>query len=256
MNTQVELTSEAPSSILIEEVSPIVDGGRYPIKREVGDRVDVQADIFREGHEHLLACIQYRPVDEKAWREVPMHFVDNDRWGGSFVVDRNTMWEYRVLAFPDVIGSWQEEMEKKLAAGVPVASELQEGVLHLRELLIRTDASGTHLIETAMKAAESTADHAAAYAILSSSAVKAIVAEAMPRHGAATSSTYRVFADRIQARYAAWYSLFPRSMGTEEGQSATFADVERQLPRIAGMGFDVLYFTPIHPISHSKRKGR
>jgi starch synthase (maltosyl-transferring) len=95
-----QLTPEAPSSILIEDVSPVVDGGRYPIKREVGDRVDVQADIFREGHEHLLACIQYRPVDEETWREVPMRFVDNDRWGGSFLVDRNTMWEYRVLPFP------------------------------------------------------------------------------------------------------------------------------------------------------------
>jgi starch synthase (maltosyl-transferring) len=168
LNTHVQLTSEAPSSILIEDVSPIVDGGRYPIKREVGDRVDVEADIFREGHERLIAFIQYRPVDEEAWREAPMRFVDNDRWGGSFVVDRNTMWEYRVLAIPDVIGSWQEEMEKKLAAGVPVGSELQEGILHLRELATRTDRAGANVIETAISAAESAGEHQVAYSALSS----------------------------------------------------------------------------------------
>jgi starch synthase (maltosyl-transferring) len=256
LNANAPQDLEAPSSILIEDVSPIVDGGRYPIKREVGDRVDVQADIFREGHEHLVACIQYRPVRDEGWREVPMHFVDNDRWGGSFTVDENTMWEYRVLAIPDAFGSWQEEMEKKLGAGVPVSSELQEGVLHLREALSRTDEAGARVIEAAVAAAESAGDHHDAYAALSSSEVTSVMSSARSRRGFAVSPVYRVFADRVQARYAAWYSLFPRSAGTEEGRSATFADVERQLPRIADMGFDVLYFTPIHPISHSKRKGR
>jgi starch synthase (maltosyl-transferring) len=247
---------EAPSSILIEDVSPIVDCGRYPIKREVGDTVEVQADIFREGHERLLAVIQYRPVGDNEWREATMSFFDNDRWTGSFAVDSIGMWEYRIEAFPDVIGSWREEMEKKLAAGAQVESELQEGVLHFQEMLPRMDPPGRQALNDALDRAIQETNRTESLATLDSPSVRSIVEHYRSRSGAAHSSVYQVHVDREQARFAAWYSLFPRSAGTEHDQSATFADVERQLPRIAGMGFDVLYFTPIHPISYSKRKGR
>ncbi len=256
MDINLTRNNEAPTSILIEDVTPIVDGGRYPIKREVGDTVAVQADIFREGHERLLAVIQYRPADEDAWREAPMSFFDNDRWTGEFIVDQNTMWEYRIQAFPDPIGSWQEEMEKKLAAGVDVESELDEGLLLYQELLSRTDPAGTALLTNAITQERAASDGQESLAILRADAVSGLVERVRSRRGFALSSTYRVFVDRERARFAAWYSLFPRSTGTEPDRSASFADVERQLPRIAAMGFDVLYFTPIHPISHSKRKGK
>lgn len=248
--------SEAPSSILIEDVTPIVDCGRYPIKREVGDTIEVQADIFREGHELLLAVIQYRPQDEDAWRETPMTFHDNDRWKGQFIVDRNTMWEYRVEAFPDPIGSWQEEMEKKLAAGVDVSSELEEGLLLYTELLERADEAAGAVLRESIEHARSAGSQVDSLYVLQAEPITNLVRDHRSRQGAAHSPTYRVFVDRERARFAAWYSLFPRSSGTEEGVSASFADVERQLPRISAMGFDVLYFTPIHPISRSKRKGK
>ena len=256
MNGRSNSRTEAPSSILIEDVSPVVDCGRYPIKREVGDTIEVQADIFREGHEQLLAVIQYRPCGEEIWRESPMSFFDNDRWTGEFTVDVNTMWEYRIEAFPDPIGSWQEEMEKKLAANVDVTSELQEGFLIYAEMLERADDAARTRLADAIDRARAAATPHDALAILQETSVTDVVARYRSRRGAAHSRTYRVFVDRERARFAAWYSLFPRSAGTEPNRSATFADVERQLQRIASMGFDVLYFTPIHPISYSKRKGR
>jgi len=249
-------TTVAPSSILIEDVQPQIDCGRYPIKRETGDRVDVTADIFREGHEHLAAVLQYRTHDQDTWREVDMAFIDNDRWGASFLVEENTSYRYRIEAFPDNIGSWHEEIRKKLNAGMDVASELIEGI-HLHEALLdRATGEDAAALSAVLAAVAEAPNQADAVDLLSTEAVKGLVHRLRSRAGAAHSSELSVTVDRVEARYAAWYSIFPRSAGTVEGKSATFADVEAQLPRIANMGFNVLYFTPIHPISKSKRKGR
>lgn len=248
--------TEAPSSILIEHVHPQVDCGRYPIKREVGDRVDVTADIFRDGHDAIAAMLQYRTHDASTWHEVDMRHIDNDRWGASFAVDQNTTYHYRIEAFPDYVESWRYEIGKKLDAGLDVASELLEG-LHLHEeVASRSLEADLQEMNGALERARSEPDQQAAVGILANEAVRAVVDRNRSRVGRAVSAELDVTVDRLAARFSAWYSMFPRSAGTEPGRSATFADVERQLPRIADMGFDVLYFTPIHPISKSKRKGR
>lgn len=251
-----QTTTEAPSSILIEDVRPQVDCGRYPIKREVGDRIEVSADIFREGHEALAAVLQYRSIDETEWRETDMALVDNDRWAASFVVDDNTTYRYRVVAIPNLVDSWRYEIDKKLGAGLDVASELLEG-LHLHAA-VAARASGEDLLnlEATLDRARAATSQPEAVGILGEEAVGRAVRRHRSRAGLAVSAELNVTVDRVQARFAAWYSMFPRSAGTVPGQSATFKDVENQLPRIADMGFDVLYFTPIHPISKSKRKGR
>ncbi len=251
-----ELTTEAPSSILIEQVRPQLDCGRYPIKREVGDRVEVSADIFREGHDAISAVLQYRTSDETSWREVEMRFIDNDRWGAAFTVDQNTTYRYRVQAFPDAVGSWREEVAKKLTAGLDVESELLEGVLLFEEIGSRAAGDDRSVVVDAVHRARAADSQQAAVDIFDQPAVRHAVQHNRSRMGRAETGELAVTVDRIAARFAAWYSMFPRSAGTVPGQSATFADVENQLPRIAGMGFDVLYFTPIHPISKSKRKGR
>lgn len=248
--------TDAPSSSMIEDVHPQIDCGRYPIKREVGDVVTVTADIFREGHDALAAVVQYRPREESEWRETEMSFVDNDLWSGSFTVDINTTWIYRVLAFPDPITSWHHEIEKKLEAALDVASELIEGQHLHQELLSRASGSDRDELAEAIKAAGAAPDHHGTHAILATPRVAELVQRYRSRSGSAQSADLGITVDRLAARYSAWYSLFPRSMGKVEGKGGTFADVERELPRIADMGFDVLYFTPIHPISLSKRKGR
>jgi starch synthase (maltosyl-transferring) len=250
------IVDTAPSSILIEDVRPQLDCGRYPIKREVGDSVTVTADIFREGHEALAAVIQYRTTDEPDWHEVDMAFIDNDRWGGTFDVTDNTRYIYRIEAFPDYISSWHHEIEKKLDAALDVSSELIEGIHLHEELLGRADEPLADVLRSAIADAKSAKDQRLAVQALSTSNVQEAVHAVRSRRGAAHSSELGVIVDRTEARFSAWYSMFPRSAGKVDGQSATFKDVEAQLPRIQKMGFDVLYFTPIHPISKSKRKGK
>jgi starch synthase (maltosyl-transferring) len=248
---------EAPSSILIEDVRPQIDCGRYAIKREVGDRIEVSADIFREGHDLIAAVVQYRQVGEEEWSEVEMRLADNDRWQAAFTVDHLATYEYRVAAFPDVLRSWLDEARKKLAAGLDITSELLEGILIVEEMAARAEPADGQLLRDAISQARSHASQAGAVALLESTSLQDAVSRARSRKGGASSSpNLKVSVDRVAARYAAWYSMFPRSAGTVEGRGATFKDVERQLPRISGMGFDVLYFTPIHPISTTKRKGR
>ncbi len=207
-------------AIAIESVSPELEGGRWPIKRAVGDTIAVEADIFKEGHDLLSARVLYRTVGAPTWQEAPMVPTVNDRWRGEFTVDRNTRYGYTVLAFTDVYGSWRADLVKRVSAAQDVTSELLEGL---------------RLVE---QAAERVTDPN----------VKARLE--------AYAQRWRDFSvDRIEARFAAWYEIFPRSQGTDPTRSATFREAEARIPAIADMGFNVLYMTPIHPIGHTKRKG-
>lgn len=248
---------EMPSSILIEDVRPQIDCGRYPVKREVGDVLEVTADIFREGHDQLSAVVRYRARGDETWSEVDMAFVDNDRWCGVFPLEHNTRYQYTIQAFPDVYGSWVSEIRKKTGADLDVESEIIEGLQIIEETLSRAGNEDASIIEDAITAARDAADQRLAVQHLTSDAVASAVHRNRSRKGAAQRQpALEVVVDRVAARFAAWYSMFPRSAGTVPGKSATFLDVEGQLPRIARMGFDVLYFTPIHPIGTTNRKGK
>src|SRR5919201_7145021 len=118
--------NEMKQTVVIENVAPAVDGGRYPAKREAGTVVEVSADIFKEGHETLLAYVKYRPLRSTEWREAPMRFVDNDRWAGYFRVEENTRYRFTIEALPDPFRSWLADLEKRVAAGQDVANELLE----------------------------------------------------------------------------------------------------------------------------------
>ncbi len=205
--------------IQIEDVWPQLDCGRYPVKRSVGASVEVWSTIFRDGHETLGAAIRYRPPGSRQWRETPMEKVEGDRWSGSFVVDACGRWEFTVQAWVDRFESWRDELRRKVEAGqADLTSELQEGaaLLGAPELDVETALAGTE------------------------------------RDRSEVTDLARPFAvdvDRERARFGSWYELFPRSWGG-------FAGVERLLPRLAELGFDVLYFPPIHPIGATNRKGR
>ncbi len=239
-------------------MEPELDGGRFAVKRVVGDVLEVEADIFCDGHDKIAACICYRPQDERAWRETPMRLVDNDRWGGSFPLTRNCRYLYTIEAWRDLFASWCAEVSKKHDAGQSIALELREG----RDLVERTAAETSGADRAALdRLLESLAsregDHGGMLAALLSEATQALMA----RNGLRTNrSRYEreleVVVDRTAAAFAAWYELMPRSQAGDPRRHGTFDDVIPRLPYVQGLGFDVLYFTPIHPIGRTNRKGR
>jgi len=245
-----------PSSIIIEHVTPEVDCGRYPVKREVGDVFVVSADIFKDGHDKLAAFLKYRRCDDSDWSEVEMRYADNDRWAASFPLAKNTRYVYTIEAFPDPFATWRDELEKKAAAGLDVSSELLEGRALVAEAADRAGDDRPFLERYLSDlAAVPSQDSAVALALSED------LAELMHRHRSRVGGRFydrelTVVVDRVIARFAAWYELFPRSAGRVPNQSGTFDDVINRLPEIERMGFNVLYFTPIHPIGRTNRKGK
>jgi len=254
--TKVLLSSETPpSSIIIEAVRPELEGGRYPVKREVGDTLEVSADIFKEGHDKIAAVLRYRRWDENEWSEAEMRLVDNDRWSGSVLLAENTRYCYTIEAFPDDFATWQDEIQKKSEAGLDLSVELHEGSIILAEARSRAVGDDRETIAAAITAIDQLPQAVAVTTVLAEP-----IGDAMRRsRSRAGVATYplelEVVADRVAARYAAWYALFIRSFGTEPGRSATFAEAAERLPALAAMGFDVVYLMPIHPIGRSHRKG-
>ena len=246
-----------PSSIQIEDVAPSIDCGRYPVKREAGDIVAVSADLFREGHDLIAAVVQYRQNGEEVWHETPMRRGDNDRWHGEFQATVLGPAELAILAYPDRIETWRDELTKKVGAGLEVSSELLEGFQIVEETYSRASDPDAEAMKTIVDQARAASEQRKAAQLMLGDELREMVRSNANREGAATlDQPLLVYVDRVAARFAAWYEIFPRSSGTREGESATFRDVIAQLPRIREMGFDVLYFTPIHPIGTTKRKGR
>jgi starch synthase (maltosyl-transferring) len=251
------------SAIAIEAVQPELDGGAWPIKRVVGDTIEVSADIFKEGHDLLQARVVFRTHGEPDWQEAPMRLVENDRWTGSFTVTRNARYAYGVLAFTDVYGSWRADLQKRLAAAQDVTSELLEGVRLVEQAIDRVADPNdrgrlkgyAELWRTGLQWGPSGVREAAQLAI---SEELGELIERCPDRSDATPYRHQLecVVDRVKARFASWYEIFPRSQGTVAGRSATFREAEARLPAIAAMGFDTLYMTPIHPIGTTKRKGR
>jgi starch synthase (maltosyl-transferring) len=244
-------------TVVIEAIAPVVDGGRYPVKREVGATVEVSADIFKEGHDVLVAFLLYRRADDRAWRETPMRFVDNDRWAGRFTLTENTRWLFTIEALADPFRSWLADLAKRVEVGQDVASELAEGVALVRAAAGRARAGEAR---EALMAYTQRVEHAPSQAHAVDIVSDEPLAQLMDTHldrGLATRAEreFEVIADRERARFAAWYEFFPRSSGGE-GRHGTLKDAEAQLDRAAAMGFDVVYLPPIHPIGRTHRKGR
>jgi starch synthase (maltosyl-transferring) len=247
-------------AIAIEDVQPELDGGHWPIKRVVGDTIEVSADVFKEGHDILQARVVYQQVGQTQWQEQPMRPTENDRWVGTFSVDQNARYVYGVLAFTDVFGSWRADFQKRLAAAQDVTSELLEGLRLVEAAVERCDDRddrGRLQAYVDRWRSFTGADGQREAAELAISAELADVMDRCPDRSDATR--YRrelpLIVDRPAARFAAWYEIFPRSQGTDPTRSATFREAEQRLPDIAAMGFDTLYMPPIHPIGLTKRKG-
>jgi len=229
--------------IVIERLYPELDGGRYPIKCVVGDRLDIWADIFRDGHDVLGAAILYQPEGASRWHSAPMRLFDNDRWIGTIAPTENRRYRYTIEAWTDLYASWRDRMQRKRAARQDLTVDLPEG----RALVRAAEARSGRTIARADASIE---------ALLDGPIVEAM-AEWGPREDVTRlDRILEVVVDRKAAAFAAWYEMFPRSQSTVPGRGATFRDCIARLDDIAAMGFDTIYLPPIHPIGEKNRKGR
>jgi len=240
--------------VTIEAVEPEIDGGLSAVKRIVGDRLEVFADIFADGHEVCGAALLLRPAGESVWSAVPMGYHDNDRWVCSILLPENRRYVYCVEAWIDDYASWRNALANKHGAGQDVTLELAEG----RHLLAATARRATGEARAVLKSALAVESPTAAVidALLAED-VQAVMAEWGPRHGVTRyDRELPLIVDRPAARFASWYEMVPRSQGRDPDRSATFADCIARLDDIRAMGFDTIYLPPIHPIGTTNRKGR
>jgi starch synthase (maltosyl-transferring) len=254
------LSALAANRIAIEGVEPEIDGGRFPAKSVVGAPFLIEADVFGDGHDLIDCAVLVRPRGEESWREERLQFIVNDRWGATLVFDENRMYELTLIAWRDLFGSWREEIGKKHAAGLVISLELEEG----RRLIARTVEESGHAtaadraaLEAVLAGFGAAASDEARLELLHSDAV----AETMQRAGIRTNLSHygkvlEVWVDRRTAAFSAWYEMFPRSASGDPHRHGTFDDVIGRLPYVRDLGFDVLYFPPIHPIGATNRKGR
>jgi len=247
--------------VIIERVEPELDGGRYPVKRVVGDQLLVTADILADGHDLIDAALLLRADDEESWREAPMRPIDNDRWSGHLELVRNRWHRYAIEAWRDHFGSWRDGMRKKLDAGVAVPAEIEEGRLLLEAALARARAAealdDVRIIEGALTALRRARSEATRAAAMLGDDLLGAMRRHPDRRSASRSPELPLVVDRERARFGAWYELFPRSQGRDPKRPAatTFAEAEWRIPQVAAMGFDVVYLPPIHPIGRTNRKG-
>ncbi len=244
-------------NVLIEDVQPQLDCGRYPVKREAGDTVEVSAHIFRDGHGRIQALLKHRKTGAKNWIETPMKPANPglDLWTAGFVAEENGYYEFTLEAFPDHFASWLQDTKKKIDAGQDIHSDILEGLQIMDQAGRRASPALRKQIQGFSQQIK-TADPGRKALLIQEPELLELM-NRVPDRSIATQfeRVLRVWVDRPQARYAAWYEIFPRSAGKTEGKSGTFRDVEAQLPRIKAMGFDVIYFPPIHPIGRTNRKG-
>lgn len=247
--------------VVIEQVSPIVDGGRYPIKRLLGDRVQVGAVIYKDGHDLITA--EARASFKADPRGTPLqtsklsYDFDTDHWSGCLQLDRIGRWEMWVEAWPDHFGSWARDLKKRMDAGQDIEPELLQGAALIRRRALIAPTSEMVPLDNAAKAlSDPTMELDLRKKVAFSQALAELMYGPLEELDVARSPLYPIQVDRREAGFAAWYELFPRSQSPQPGQHGTFKDVEQRIPEIAAMGFEVVYLPPIHPIGKVNRKGR
>jgi starch synthase (maltosyl-transferring) len=249
-SAQVSTVGEA-GAFHIENIYPILDGGRFGIKRIVGEPIEIWADIYRDGHEIIAAAVIWRRVGDGEWRRSPMRHDVNDRWGGSFTPSEIGRHEYAIEAWTDEFATWRHGTELKLHAGQDISLDALEGAA----LLAKSYGLGKSGSTLVRQTCEAFLKDGEAQPLLSEDLLSAMQ-QNQARADLTRSAVLPLMVDRERARSGAWYEMVPRSQGKTPGVHGTFRDCIERLPDIQAMGFDVLYFTPIHPIGKKNRKGR
>ncbi|MPZ73314.1 MAG: DUF3416 domain-containing protein [Nitriliruptorales bacterium] len=255
--------------VQVQNVSPNVDCGRYAAKAVVADDVVVAADVFREGHDKVAAGVRFRGPGDATWHESPLRLDVNDRYYGTFHVDRVGAWRYQVVGWTDYYASWLDGLVKKHEAGqTDLAVEFEEGA----QLLDRRKAPRAvkDIIREVVAVLRGDAGNEEKVAAAAGGDLQLVLQRHPERLDATTTKDLGLWVDREAAQFSAWYEMFPRSEGAQvpsdsaptrhtgdgdELRSGTFSEAAKRLPAIAEMGFDVLYLPPIHPIGRQFRKG-
>ncbi len=248
---------DALKRVVIEDVRPEIDGGRYRAKRVRGERVQVEADIFCDGHDRPSAVVQYRIKGARRWTEVRMEPLVNDRWRAEFRVHELGLYEYTVRGWVDHFRTWHMDLQQRLKAGQDVSIELLIAAQLIEQAAERAeDPDRERMVRWTEMLRDEGRSLGEKISLLDDELLLSVVtAYPDPRFVAQYPLVLEVQVDPIRARFSAWYEMFARSAASEPGRHGTFKDVERQLPRIAEMGFDILYLPPIHPIGTTNRKG-
>lgn len=246
----------AADRIAIENISTEVDGGRFHAKAVLDDEFVVKADIFSDGHDVIKAALIYRKTADGAWAETPMSLVENDRWRAAVTFPEIGAWQFSVIAWRDLFATWQEDTQKKIDANQGVSLELVEGY-HIVEAASRTLNAAASSLAEVLGGLGACVDEDERLAILLSAATRELMATVGPRTNLSRyPRVLNVWVDRPQAAFSAWYELMPRSQTDDPARHGTFDDVIGRLAYVRDLGFDVLYFPPIHPIGTTNRKGR
>jgi starch synthase (maltosyl-transferring) len=244
--------------LVVEAVTPSVEGGAFPVRRVVGETVTVEADVFADGHEYLSVELRWRADDASDWQATPMAPLGNDRWRGAFPLPRLGRYHFTVEGWLDRFGGYRRDLAKKLDADVAQPVDLEEGRALVAAAAARSDgALRTELEDALARLGGPSSDNATGVSeSLLSEALAALMRAADDRpFSLALDPPQLVDAEPLQARFASWYELFPRSQTDDPTRHGAFDDVIARLPAIRAMGFDVLYMPPIHPIGTNNRKG-
>jgi starch synthase (maltosyl-transferring) len=238
-------------AFLIEDVYPLVDGGRFPVKRIAGERVGVWADIYRDGDDVVRAALLWRLERDREWRREPMTPIGDDRWSGSFVPSEPGHYVYAIEAWTDEFATWRHGLQLKQRSGADVTLDAIEGA----GLLTKAHGARRDAAAVILRQCEDYLQSGNVAPLLADELQHAM-AESQSRRGLTRSALFPLIVDRDKARCSSWYQMMPRSQGKPASQHGTLRDCIARVPDIAAMGFDVLYFTPIHPIGRTRRKGR
>ncbi|MEC4005779.1 alpha-1,4-glucan--maltose-1-phosphate maltosyltransferase [Flavobacterium sp. SUN052] len=241
--------------VIIENVLPQLDNGAFFIKRIVGQKVLVSADIISDGHDVMEAVVQFKHEKDKKWNEIRLNALPNDAFQTTFTVEKQGFYSYFVEAWIDYALNWQYGIGKKINDNQHVKSELLEGIEYIKPLLSKVSASEKKYLSEIEKIFSDEKKYDKAIIEATSEELKLIFKKYPAKFLANQSAELKVYVDREKALFSTWYEFFPRSASSIPGQHGTFKDCENLLPRVAKMGFDTLYFPPIHPIGEVNRKG-
>lgn len=245
--------------VMIEGIEPEIDGGRFAIKRVEGETVVVEADIFADGHDSLSAALRWRRSEDKSWQETPMEFLVNDRWRAAFTVGKPGSYHYQVVGWVDAFKTWHHDLQKRVAAGQEVGVELLVGARLVKDAAGRAKGAEAAQLRTwagQLADAKRLAPAERIGVALGAGLTELMAAYPDREHATVSEPELRVIVDPVLARYGAWYEFFPRSTASEAGRHGTFRDCRAWLDRARRMGFNVVYFPPIHPIGVAYRKGK
>ncbi|HER41215.1 MAG TPA: DUF3416 domain-containing protein, partial [Salinimicrobium catena] len=252
---------EGHKRVSIRNVSPQIDCGKYPVKRIENEEIEVHADIFGDGHDKVDAVLLTRQKKksrgrEKKWQEQHMEFQGNDHWTSTFGFDETGLYEYTIEAWVDHYTTWQEDLKKKAAANQNLRTELLIGAQFMEGALPQATAANKKKLNEWIELLRDDEKEAQAISEALSDTASRVMYESRDRSKAFQyDRVLEVRVERKKTLFSAWYEFFPRSASPEKGRHGTFKDCENVLPEVAKMGFDVVYFPPIHPIGKSHRKG-